>query len=170
MLEARKLEEVSTDKKAVSLGARTLAEKVRVKDPELRTLDDKRFLGMDLIRAPHFYEHLSSTEIEEMHYDVNYQCTLSLPDLERIEKLPDQVALALPFLYTSEEIQIHRLMNKYLRGKDDDYFRNRDRNNYTPVDINDNEGAVNIDDLQVAEVVHDILVKVSSHYAYINLF
>eukprot|EP01041_Mallomonas_annulata_P002218 gene2218-4307_t len=175
LLEAKKRDELETDKKAARLGAVLLADKIRVKDSELRSLDEKKFLGMDLIRNPDLYTHLTSSQMEEMHFDVNYHCNLSNADIQRIEQLPEQVALALPFLYTKEEIDIHRLINKFLRYKDDEYFRKKDAKSAgrwkVEVQGQDQDGAdaeesddvegVSNEDMSQAEVIHDILVKQS---------
>lgn len=113
-----------------------------MKDMELRTDDEKRFIGMDLILNPHAYQHLKMRDIEEMRVDPAYSWNLKKIDLERIYKLPDQVGLALPFLYTREEVCAHRLINAFIRGIDDEYFRARDRESEDVIDaFNDAAGA-----------------------------
>ena len=47
-------------------------------------------------------------------------------DVERILKLPRQLNLALPFLFTPDEIEIHRLCLKYTYGKSEMYFIDQD--------------------------------------------
>ena len=51
---------------------------------------------------------------------------MSKPDLERITKLPEQITLAMPFLHTLYEVEAHRILNKFLKNIDDDFFRERD--------------------------------------------
>lgn len=77
-------------------GANTLVQKVRLKESELRTKDERKFIGMDLILCPEAHTHLSVAEIEEMQFDSDYNCNLSKVDLLRVSKLPDQVEIIYP--------------------------------------------------------------------------
>ena len=127
-VEEKKGKDALIAEKMSQLGVVSQAEKVRVKDHELRSKDDRQFIGLDIILNPEKYLHLSITEAEEMQYDQDYQCELTKPDLERILKLPVQINLAMPFLHTETEIRTHRLFNMYYRDVciDDDYFRKKD--------------------------------------------
>lgn len=127
-VEDKKEKDALIAEKMMQLGAVSQAEKVRVKDHELRSKDDRQFIGLDIVLNPEKYLHLSITEAEEMQYDQDYQCELTKPDLERIQKLPVQINLAMPFLHTETEIRTHRLFNLYYRDVciDDDYFRKKD--------------------------------------------
>ena len=44
--------------------------------------------------------HVSMVEAEQMRFDEDYQCEMTKTDLERIQRLPDQIQLAMPFLHT----------------------------------------------------------------------
>lgn len=98
-LENKRKIDTNLDKKSASLGAVTLVDKVRLKDSELRTKDERRFIGMDLILCPDAYMHLSMTEIEEMKFDPDYHCELTKADLLRISRLPDQVLVTVLILF-----------------------------------------------------------------------
>lgn len=127
-LEARRQKETDVEKVFAggtsSLNA--LLDKVRLKESEIRTKDERQFVGIDLIMNPDQYLHLSTIEAEQMAFDEDYQCHLSRPDLERIMKLPEAINLALPFLHTAEEINAHRLVNMFYRQRDDTYFQHLD--------------------------------------------
>lgn len=105
-------------------------DKLRLKDHELRSKEEKQMIGIDLILYPENYFHLSSMESEQMSYDDAYACHLLKGDLERIMKLPDYVNLALPFLFTQEEIHVHYLINKFYRNRDANYFVQLDYYSY----------------------------------------
>jgi hypothetical protein len=92
-LETKRLLDKNEDKKNSIAGAVTLVDKVRMKDSEIRTKDERKFVGMDIIMNPSLYMHLNVAEIEEMQFDPDSQCELSKADLERIAKLPDQVKI-----------------------------------------------------------------------------
>jgi hypothetical protein len=125
-VEHRRVKETDLNKLLAQSSTLTLVDKVRMKEGELRTKDERQFVGIDLILNPNDYLHLSPMEAEQMQFDDDYQCALSKPDLDRIFKLPEQINLALPFLLTAEEINAHRLMNKFYRNKDELYFKNKD--------------------------------------------
>ena len=170
---------MDVERQTAKLGARTLADKVRLKEPDSRTAEERRYVAIDLIQNPHLYEHMSATEAEEMQFDPLYQCELTKSDLDRIERLPEQVSLALPFLYTMKEIEVHKLINKYRKGMDEEFFRRKDlesegdentrSNNENKPNKEDeikHNGSdvvrikVTPEDMNNAEVVHDKLVKV----------
>lgn len=104
-----------------------LVEKLRLKNPENRTKEEKQFVGIDLILFPEAYSHISLLEAEQMKMDEDYQCSLTKNDLHRILNLPKVINLALPFLLSEEEIQAHYLLNKYIRGKDESFYKYKDR-------------------------------------------
>ena len=66
---------------------------VRVKDPDLRSKDERNFVGIDLVLHPEAYVHVSLVEAEQMQFDADYNCNLAKSDLERILSLPEQVTL-----------------------------------------------------------------------------
>jgi hypothetical protein len=72
------------------------------------------------------YLELDYSEVEEMRWDDDYHCLLSKSDLERIRKLPENITLALPFLHTQDEVEVHKIMNWFFRSLDEKYFRKRD--------------------------------------------
>jgi hypothetical protein len=128
-LEARRKKEMDVDKVFAGNnadGINAVVDKVRLKESEIRTKDERQFVGIDLIMNPDQYLHLSPIEAEQMSFDDDYQCHLSKTDLERIMKLPEAVNLALPFLHTIEEVNAHRLINMFYRQRDDNHFRNMD--------------------------------------------
>ena len=116
------------ERKALTIGATEGIEKLRLKEHEGRTNDEKSFLGMDMIMQPEAYQYLSVQEAEIMRFDIEYRWDLNKDDFERIWKLPEQINLALPFLFTSEEIKAHRLFNLFVRKVDDNFFRVKDYN------------------------------------------
>jgi chromosome segregation ATPase len=71
--------------------ATSTVELVRVKDPDLRSKDERKFVGIDLVLKPEAYIHVSLVEAEQMQFDPDYQCNLAKSDLERIRSLPEQV-------------------------------------------------------------------------------
>ena len=149
-------------------------EEVRRKDFEVRTKDERRFVGIDLVLNPEAYLHVSMVEAEQMRFDEDYQCELSKADIQRIQSLPQKINLALPFLHTHEEIEAHRLLNSFVRDYDDKYFKTMDfLYEETPTEVqdalskrvleDDSGSKINIvsGDMREAEIVHDILVKES---------
>ncbi|RYH22833.1 hypothetical protein EON65_18680 [archaeon] len=151
----------------------SLVDKVRLKESEIRTKDERQFVGLDLILNPEQYIHLSNIEIEQMQFDMDYHSTLAKSDIERLLKLPEQVNLALPFLHTPEEINAHRLLNKFMRNFDDSYFRNSDymagSDEHTvdklSVEASTHSGldgtGLTAENVEAAEMIHDILIKES---------
>ncbi|CAM9235500.1 unnamed protein product, partial [Ectocarpus fasciculatus] len=152
-----------------------LAAKTRKKPLDLRTKEDRRFIGIDLVLHPEEYLDINVTEAEEMQFDPDYQCDLKKSDLERIEKLPELIALAMPFLHSRTEVSIHRLINIYYRDRDDEYYKMKDFLSYGVVE-DDNSGrngsvtslensttavSVSQSEMSNAEVVHEVLVKES---------
>eukprot|EP01040_Poterioochromonas_malhamensis_P013046 gene13046-14311_t len=128
-LEVKRHKELNLEKLIVSstMGNQiSLIDKVRLKDYELRTKDERQLIGMDLILNPQEYLHLTSVEAEQMAFDEDYQCHLSKSDLQRILALPEAINLALPFLHTSEEINAHRILTKYYKLKDEAHYRQLD--------------------------------------------
>jgi chromosome segregation ATPase len=79
--------------------AKTAVDLVRVKDADLRSKDERKFVGIDLVLYPEAYLHVSLVEAEQMQFDPDYQCNLAKSDLERIKNLPEQV-LRCPFVYS----------------------------------------------------------------------
>ena len=149
-------------------------DKVRLTDSDLRTKEERQFVAIDLVLYPDAYFHLTIAEAEQMQFDSDYSCPLSKPDIERIMKLPEQVNLALPFLSTDDEINVHKLVNKYYRGIDDNTLREKDfyGPNYLGSKGNDQsiaatnslseeKGLLDSKDMQESEIVHDILVRES---------
>ena len=150
-----------------------LAAKTRKKPLDLRTKEDRKFIGLDLILHPEEYLNVNITEAEEMKFDPDYQCDLKKSDLERIEKLPELIALAMPFLHTKTEVSAHRLINMYYRDQGDEFFSGKDFLSYGHGDngsTNDNaSSALSADtsigtsvghiEMSQADIVHEILVK-----------
>ena len=146
-------------------------DEVRAKDFELRTKDERKFVGIDLVMNPEAYLHVSMVEAEQMRFDEDYQCEMTKADLDRINGLPEQIQLAMPFLHTVLEVEAHRLLNFFWREKDDAFFIKKDHlyeerseEEATTVDgEEDDENKMNIKptDMHEAEVVHDILVKLA---------
>eukprot|EP00981_Chlorochromonas_danica_P003055 scaffold607_cov160-Ochromonas_danica.AAC.28 len=126
MLELQRSKTADIEKIFFDANSNSLVDKIRLKESEIRTKDERQFVGLDLILHPEEYIHLSAVEIEQMQFDSDYHCTLGKSDIERILKLPEAVNLALPFLHTPEEINAHRLLNKFLRNMDEAFFVNRD--------------------------------------------
>jgi hypothetical protein len=89
---------------------------LRKKEPDLRTQDERKFVGIDIIMNPGVYSNISIVEAEQMQFDEDYQCELTKDHLIRIERLPPEICLALPFLTNPYEINVHRLINLFKRG------------------------------------------------------
>lgn len=91
-----------------------VAELTRLKPSALRSAEEKAWVGLDLLVNPEKYGHVTEMQAEEMKYDEQYQIRpgVGKEDIERILKLPRQLSLALPFLFTPDEIEIHRLTLK----------------------------------------------------------
>jgi hypothetical protein len=166
-------------------GGKSALEKLRMKDADIRTKDERKMLGMDMIMHPEDYINLSVVEIESMSFDADYQVELSKPDLERIWKLPERIQLAMPFLHTDSEVTAHRLFNLFLRNMDDNFFKTRDylsegadggikdksddaSTNTSPTTLSHTGSSINGPkpdviinkrDSENAEVIHDILVR-----------
>merc|ERR1711871_1169595 len=121
----------------------------------------RRFVGYDIVMNPDKYTHLSVAEIEEMHFDPDYNTDLTAADLEKIKRLPDQINLALPFLHTPTEVEAHRILNKYIKDLDEEIFVKKDFASDGTVSEEENIAGVTAKDLVDAEVVHDILVRES---------
>lgn len=112
---------------ALELGTSSAIERIRLKNLAYHTKDEKLFMSLDLIIDPWAYSNLTPAEIEIMKNDILYRSDLTVADLERIDKLPPLISIALPFLLTSQEIEAHRLLNKYKRDLDDEVFLKKDR-------------------------------------------
>lgn len=85
------------------------ADTVRAADPDSRTKEQKHWVAIDRKLNPHAYP-----ASDQLDFDPDYQTIFSVQDLERITSLPEHINLALPFLNSSEEIEVHRLFNKYM--------------------------------------------------------
>ena len=72
------------------------------------------------------YVDMPLVEAEQMQFDEDYQTYLSLEDIQRIDKLPPLISTAMPFLHSRQEVECHRLLNKYYRSLDDDHYRDKD--------------------------------------------
>jgi hypothetical protein len=110
-----------------------LASKTRNKAIDLRTQLDRQFIAVDLVLYPEKYQDLSSVEINEMKLHNDYKCPLKRSDIERITKLPETINLALPFLHTPAEVNTHKIINLYYRGKSDDFFESKDKQSLASV-------------------------------------
>lgn len=88
---------------------------VRRKDHELRTKDERQFVGIDLVLHPDAYKHVSIVEAEQMQFDDDYQCELTAENIRRIANMSPEVSLALPFLRSKVELNCHRLINIFHR-------------------------------------------------------
>lgn len=153
------------------------ASRTRRKPLDLRTKEDRRFIAMDLILHPEEYLDINITEAEEMQFDPDYQCNLKRSDINRIEKLPELIALAMPFLHSKVEVAVHRLINMYYRDRDDSYYEMKDFLSYGEISdgsilagnsICGSESsslgvhvALGTADMSHAEVIHEILIKES---------
>jgi len=147
---ARKRREAE-DSRLDALGAVSLADKARKKDYEQRTKEERQFLALDLVMHPELFENVPLMEAEQMRFDEDYQTDLSAEDLARIDNLPHNVALALPYLPTRVEVEAHRLLNKYTRGLDDDTFRDADAR--TPVLPHDSVTPLSPEEAEALELV-----------------
>ena len=171
----RDIEKLVGRSKASEKGSATTAlDKVRMTDSDLRTKEERQFVAIDLVMNPEAYLHLSVAEAEQMQFDSDYLCPLSKVDIERIMKLPEQVNLALPFLSTADEINVHKLVNKFYREVDDNSLREKDFYGQDRAPAEGSQslvgtvslpsqwgGLLDGKDLQDAEGIHDILIRES---------
>jgi hypothetical protein len=104
----------------------SIVDDIRRKEGHERTRDERKFVGVDIVLNPQNYAHLSVTEAEEMQFDPDYQCELTKLTIEKIKFLPEQISLAAPFLHGEKEFEVHRLLNKFLKGNDDAYYKHVD--------------------------------------------
>jgi multidrug efflux pump subunit AcrA (membrane-fusion protein) len=122
----RRNKNTQISKIASSLGVVDSIALIRIKDMELRTKDERIFIGFDIIMNPELYQHLTDIDREQMRFDKNYHTELSKADLDRIMKLPTQISLVLPFLHSQEEIDAHRILNYFHRQLTDKIFQEKD--------------------------------------------
>lgn len=106
-----------------------LVRAARAKDPDLRSRNERRFIGLDVIMNPGSYEHVTIVEAEQMQFDEDYQWELTAEGIERIDKLSPYVNLALPFLRSGKELEAHMILNMFKRNIGDDVLEERDHNN-----------------------------------------
>eukprot|EP00948_MAST-09A_sp_MAST-9A-sp1_P001552 g1552.t1 len=109
----------------------TLAKKVRGTPADERTLEEKRWVSYDMMMNPGAYPVLMDPSINEHDADVykfdeNYRSNLDESVVRRIAVLPEQLNLALPFLYSDLEIECHALLQKYTFARGEDRLRERD--------------------------------------------
>ena len=140
---------------------------IRVKELEARSFDEKKIIAIDALLRPDAYGDISTKEAEEMQYDPLYTSDLSKVDAERILRLPEKVSLALPFLHTQSEIDAHRLINKFYRGKDTYSFEREDF--FSEGDFPDENESVGVHQGQIfskkqvedAESMHEMILRES---------
>ena len=174
LTEQRRLKEKNHEIHFSSHDNNDIVEKIRYKESDLRSKEERKFVAIDLVLNPEAYLHVTVVEAEQMQFDDDYHCFFSKSDLTRIMNLPNQINLALPFLNTADEIDAHRLINKFLRGLDENVLKNKDKYGHTGKDEDaeslevqsskhtlKNNSLVDFKNLQDAEVIHDILVRES---------
>ena len=104
-----------------------VAARVRHKKATDRSTDEKRWVALDVLINPIAYGHVSEAEAEEMKYDPEYAPKLPPEDIERILALPRVLQLALPFLFSQDEIEAHRLLCQYTHEEGEAHFRSLDK-------------------------------------------
>jgi hypothetical protein len=97
----------------------SIAQFTRAKHTSARTEEEKSWVALDVLIHPHRYAHVTEEEAEIMKYDKGYHVwrdekkikggDVEPEDVIRILALPNPINLALPFLFTMREIEIHRL-------------------------------------------------------------
>jgi hypothetical protein len=100
-----------------------LGERIRRRPHSLRTVEEKEWLGLDIVHRPSAYTAVSLAEADEMRYDGGYACKLSPADVARVAVLPRRVTLALPFLHTPAELRAHELLCRYSAGLRSDHYK-----------------------------------------------
>ena len=108
---------------------------------------------------------MTEMQAEEMKYDENYQVRpgVGKEDVDRILKLPRQLSLALPFLFTPDEVEIHRLTLKYTFGKSEMYFIDQDgrcQNDEEDAELEKMQQDIDASELRDANEEIDLLTKV----------
>ena len=92
------------DRLAVERGAQTRADRVRKKNYEHRTKEERQFLALDMTLRPELYTDVPLMEAEQMQFDEDYHTDLNADDLARIERQDPCISVALPFLRSREEV------------------------------------------------------------------
>ena len=124
---AKDLEMNITEANEGAASSSTLIDRVRLKGLQHQSKDERLFTSLDLVMNPWCYSTLTEDDLAVMEVDVDYHSDLTLADLQRIDRLPVLISLALPFLHSKKEVEAHRLLNKYKRGLDDDTLREKDQ-------------------------------------------
>lgn len=138
---------------------------IRAKELEARSSDEKKIVAIDVLLRPEAYGDISTKEAEEMQYDPLYTSDLSKSDAERVLRLPEKASLALPFLHTQAEIEAHRLMNRFYRGRDtysferEDFFSEGDYSEGVEADEGNRGQMFSKKQIEEAESVHEMILR-----------
>ncbi|GMH74329.1 hypothetical protein TrST_g7101 [Triparma strigata] len=152
-------EERKNKAKAALTKKGSLADEIRLKQSEDRNKEEKAWVSMDVILNPEKYSHVSEVEAEEMKFDPDYSINFGVNDIKRLLDLPPQIQLALPFLYTSLEIQAHLLLTKYSHEQGEAYFREMDATSQDDLDARDRNKKMSPEQQREAERQLNVLLK-----------
>ena len=96
----------------------------RAKNSAGRSEEEKAWVALDVLVNPYKYAHVTEAEAEEMKFDEAYKVKPGVhrEDVKRILALPRSLNLALPFLFSEEEVEMHRLLLKYTYGRGEEYY------------------------------------------------
>ncbi len=111
---------------AEKAGAKSLAERTRLKPADERSTEERHFTALDLVLHPECYVGDSDENKDVYKYDSAFRTSLSRKDLQRIVVLPEALNLALPFLRSRDEISAHQLLLKFLFGRGESRLREED--------------------------------------------
>ena len=100
------------EERAEAMGAKTIADKIRIKPADMRLPNEKEFLSYDMLLHPEHYINVSEVDEETYKFDPAYNTTLTKEDLQRIVVLPEPLNLAMSFLKNETELKAHQCLQK----------------------------------------------------------
>eukprot|EP00816_Leptocylindrus_hargravesii_P008210 CAMPEP_0196807812 /NCGR_PEP_ID=MMETSP1362-20130617/7802_1 /TAXON_ID=163516 /ORGANISM="Leptocylindrus danicus, Strain CCMP1856" /LENGTH=1509 /DNA_ID=CAMNT_0042181887 /DNA_START=1363 /DNA_END=5889 /DNA_ORIENTATION=+ len=103
----------------------SVAQKIREKQQSLLSLEEKKWIGMDFKINRDLYagcNYIHEIECNEEYCISDFdEC-----DVRRLLSCPDQIQKALPFLRNHSEVEAHKILMHYTRGKSELFFKEID--------------------------------------------
>jgi len=103
----------------------SVAQKIREKQHSLLSLEEKRWIGMDFKINRDLYagcKYIHEIECNEEYYLSDFDEY----NVRRLLSCPDQIQKALPFLRNHIEVEAHKILMHYTRGKSELFFKEID--------------------------------------------
>ena len=113
------------EERAEAMGAKTIADKIRIKPADMRLPHEKEFVSYDMLLHPEHYINVSEVDEETYKFDPAYNTTLTKEDLQRIVVLPEPLNLAMSFLKNETELKAHQCLQKILFERGEDRLKER---------------------------------------------